>query len=234
VSDGLQNLSYSIRADDLICFDRNVKAESTQMIDEIMESMKTRGFVNYYGMQRFGTAAVSSHSVGLHLLKGEWKEACEAILSRRPGEHPDGDAARRAYWERNDLQEALKLMPRRNTAERAIWEFWARPNQEIGNYFGGLLAVSTSRVQDEACPGLMCVPVQIPRNLRLIYVHAYQSYVWNLIVSERIRMNPTGPIVGDLVFAEEKTVEALGDDGESQLNGDFVCADADGFSLPRL
>jgi tRNA(Glu) U13 pseudouridine synthase TruD len=128
----------------LVRFDRNVKAESTQMIDEIMESMKTRGFVNYYGMQRFGTAAVSSHSVGLHLLKGEWKEACEAILSRRPGEHPDGDAARRAYWERNDLQEALKLMPRRNTAERAIWEFWARPNQEIGNYFGGLLAVSTS------------------------------------------------------------------------------------------
>ena len=29
-------------------------------------------------------------------------------------------------------------------------------------------------------------------------------------------MNPTGPIVGDLVFAEEKTLEALGEDGESQ------------------
>ena len=29
-------------------------------------------------------------------------------------------------------------------------------------------------------------------------------------------MNPTGPIVGDLVFAEEKTLEALGEDGESR------------------
>jgi tRNA(Glu) U13 pseudouridine synthase TruD len=56
---------------------------------------------------------------------------------------------------------------------------------------------------------------QIPRNLRLIYVHAYQSYVWNWIVSERIKMNPTSPIVGDLVFAEEKSLEGEGQDGES-------------------
>jgi tRNA pseudouridine13 synthase len=187
------------------------------MIDNILESMKSRGFINYYGMQRFGTASVSTHSVGLALLKGEWKEACEMLLSRRPGEHPDCDAARRAWWERGDLEEALKLMPRRNTAERAIWEFWARPNQEAGNHYGGLLNVSPSR------PGLpsthyahfIVATSQIPRNLRLIYVHAYQSYVWNLIVSERIKMNPTSPIVGDLVFAEEKSLEGEGQDGES-------------------
>ena len=121
---------------------RNVKAESPELIDNIMESMKSRGFINYYGMQRFGTASVSTHSVGLALLKGQWKEACEMLLSRRPGEHPDCEEARKAWWERGDPAEALKLMPRRNTAERAIWEFWARPNQEAGNHFGGLLNVS--------------------------------------------------------------------------------------------
>ena len=34
-----------------------------------------------------------------------------------------------------------------------------------------------------------------------MYVHAYQSYVWNCIVSRRIRENPTQPIVGDLVIS---------------------------------
>lgn len=116
------------------------------MIDNIMGSMKTRGFINYYGMQRFGTASVSTHSVGLALLKGQWKEACDMLLSCRPGEHQDSDEARRAWWERGDLAEALALMPRRNTAERAIWEFWARPNQEAGNHFGALLNVSSTPV----------------------------------------------------------------------------------------
>ena len=35
-----------------------------------------------------------------------------------------------------------------------------------------------------------------------MYVHAYQSYLWNLVVSERIKLSAVEPLVGDLVFAE--------------------------------
>ena len=31
-------------------------------------------------------------------------------------------------------------------------------------------------------------------------MHAYQSYIWNLIVSERIKMSSTEPLEGDLIF----------------------------------
>jgi len=45
------------------------------------------------------------------------------------------------------------------------------------------------------------VDVQIPKNLRMMYVHAYQSYVWNKAVSARIELFGSRKVVeGDLVL----------------------------------
>lgn len=49
----------------------------------------------------------------------------------------------------------------------------------------------------------------VPRNIRLMYVHAYQSFVWNHIVSRRIKQFGTDVIVGDLVYKEENYKENI-------------------------
>ena len=52
-----------------------------------------------------------------------------------------------------------------------------------------------------------------------MYIHAYQSYVWNAIVSERIKVYGAGsPIVGDLVYEEppKKTQEEAVNQEESE------------------
>lgn len=47
----------------------------------------------------------------------------------------------------------------------------------------------------------------IPKNLRMMYVHAYQSYLWNSVTSERIKLYGCDkPIVGDLVLADKDSV----------------------------
>jgi tRNA(Glu) U13 pseudouridine synthase TruD len=48
-----------------------------------LRHLKENGFINYYGMQRFGTGSISTHTVGQHILKADWKEAINLILKPR-------------------------------------------------------------------------------------------------------------------------------------------------------
>ncbi|KAK4685164.1 tRNA pseudouridine13 synthase, partial [Tremellales sp. Uapishka_1] len=198
---------------------RNVEAENEEDIDVIMASLRDHGFINFYGvfptvgsglfsdaedspgMQRFGTSSVPTHVTGLLLLQGKWAEAVESILSLREGEHPDCLRARLAWLEDGDYLKALEIMPRRCVAERCIWEYYKKggdPKDKLGTMG------------------------QIPRNMRTIYVHAYQSYLWNLVVSARIKLSATEPMVGDLVFATpdaediDPAVETVGAKGDTK------------------
>jgi tRNA pseudouridine13 synthase len=95
-------------------------------------------------MQRFGTASVPTHSIGLALLKSDWHKAVSLILQMRPGEHPDVAAARNAWLVDRDLDKALELMPRRVVAERCILESYKKQGGETRNAMGALSTVVIS------------------------------------------------------------------------------------------
>ena len=161
--------------------------------EESLNSMKENGFINYYGLQRFGNCStVPTYSVGIQLLKGNFKEACNLILEEREGEPQFMADMRKTWKETKDAKKALdKLYSSNNTMEAKVLRGLA---ENKSDYVGAL--------------------EKIPRNMRMLYTHAYQSYLWNQIVSKRVIMFGFRVVQGDLVYREnvEATAEVLVED----------------------
>lgn len=65
---------------DFLTVYRNVQGSDKQ-IDAGLKSLKMNGFINYFGLQRFGTnIAVPTHVVGKALLLGDWQRVCSPYL----------------------------------------------------------------------------------------------------------------------------------------------------------
>lgn len=198
-----------------------MRADSDSTIERALSSVKDCGFINYYGsfpsfawahplyflgMQRFGTASVPTHAIGLAILRSEWQQAVSLLLQTRYGEHPEVEAARNAWLVDGDLDRAIALMPRRVVAERCILESYKKMGGDTRNAMGALSTVGRSR----AVQLQLTYRSKIPRNLRLMYIHAYQSYVWNAIVSDRIHtFGSDKPIVGDIILENDPVVDGV-------------------------
>ena len=50
-------------------------------IENCINSIKEKGFINYFGMQRFGVSTIPTHKIGINVIKKQWKEAIVNILN---------------------------------------------------------------------------------------------------------------------------------------------------------
>uniref|UniRef100_A0A383W6L3 TRUD domain-containing protein n=1 Tax=Tetradesmus obliquus TaxID=3088 RepID=A0A383W6L3_TETOB len=158
---------------------RDVSSSDEQHIAATVSELRSKGFLNYFGLQRFGIGAVPTHRVGAALLRGEWQGAVRLVMQGGPGERREYRQARALYMEQGDIQGALKVLPTSLVAERAVLQGLARH---------GSTAYLT------ALQG-------IPRTLRSMYMHAWQSWLWNRAASERFRRyGAEQAVAGDLVL----------------------------------
>ncbi|KAA8536976.1 hypothetical protein F0562_029454 [Nyssa sinensis] len=166
---------------------RGVVADSEDSIKASADSFGRNGFINYFGLQRFGTGSVPTHLIGASLLRGEWKTAVSMILDPREGEKDALRKVREYYKESDDIEGTLRQLPRHLVADRAILQCLKKCP---GNYLQALKA--------------------IPRTLRMMYVHSYQSYLWNHAASMRVQEYGIDQVVlGDLVYCKAECTERI-------------------------
>jgi tRNA pseudouridine13 synthase len=162
----------------------------------------TVGVPNFFGQQRFGSRRPITHEVGLALARGEWREAVLAYVGSPFESEPEATQAARAFVEEQagspdpDWAGALDRMPGALGYERSM----LHRLQDAGAD-----AESSPEVWREALE-------RVPSNLQRLFVHAAQSYAYNLMLSERLRRGLPfdRPVAGDVVcFADRDAPEGL-------------------------
>jgi len=123
------------------------------------------GIPNFFGHQRFGTIRPITHLVGKAIVKGDFEEAAMLFLAQPSAhEHPASRAARRELQLKQDFKHAMRNFPKQLRFERLMLSrLVEKPDDFVGAFR------------------------RLPIKLQALFVQAYQSYLFNRFLSERIR-----------------------------------------------
>ncbi len=162
------------------------------------------GFLNYFGEQRFGGG--NTHLVGREIIKGNLEKAIKYVLTF--SEVRNKKAAKfRNFAQKNwkKWKNILAKTPKFLGLEKSVLNLLVR----YPNDFAGALRT-------------------LPKPIRRMYVHAYQSWIWNQVLEKaKVKTNKRLPIPG---FKTKLGKDKFSDNIKKILKKDkikledFVCA----------
>ncbi|KAI1658215.1 pseudouridine synthase [Daldinia decipiens] len=227
----LKNCYFSDTQD--LTFEQKLEVADTT-IKTALEQVTRNGFINYYGTQRFGTHKIGTQEIGMKILNRDFEGAIQALLSFDPAlldisdpssvesiRREDTYRARACsiFSETGKSQDALKCLPRRCHVESALMRHL---DKQPRDFLGALLSIG--------------------RGMRTMYVHAYQSLVWNFVASRRWEQFGLQVVKGDLVLigseASTSSEDRQNGNGEEDMihlmDGGYFAEDARGLKVHAL
>ncbi|MFA5357320.1 MAG: tRNA pseudouridine(13) synthase TruD [archaeon] len=138
--------------------------EIKKIISEFAEQAK-EGLPNFFGNQRFGGKREITHRVGKLLLAEKFEEAVMLYLTETYSEEKEElRNARINLANTNNFSDALKQFPFLDArSEIAMLNHLVNNPKDFAGAFG-----------------------KLPKKIRYLFVHAYQSHIFNKIIEERL------------------------------------------------
>lgn len=202
-----------------------------ESINNAMNAIKENGFINYFGLQRFGTRTIQTHEVGLAILQGQWEKAVDLILSYRFDDnmHPPiikeldrpeslnsgdcnssappasegrnkSDSSKRYHNDASQHNSFIDLWKSKLDAEIVFKKY---PHFRYSNEGTIMKFLSKS---EESSRDYMNALISLPRSTRSMYVHSYQSLIWNKAVTYRLKKHGFKVIPGDLILCPSSNI----------------------------
>jgi len=135
-----------------------------QLLQPITDS---QGFPNFFGIQRFGITRPITHLVGKYIFQANFEQAVLTYLTYlSETEHENAYNARKELLLTKDYKKAFHEFPNTLGFEKILLQHLT---QHPDDYIGAL--------------------EKLPKNLLTMFIYAYQSYVFNRILSTRIKEN---------------------------------------------
>jgi len=160
-------------------FTVTIRGARTERLAECLREVG-EGLPAYYGYQRFGLRRPNSHLVGRYIIMGMLEDAIMELVAHPYPMEPPIVRRARELAQSGRFAEALEALPRspRYVPERLVLRSLV---EYPGDYVRALR--------------------RLPRELLLLYIEAYQSYLFNRFLSERIRrgLSLTKALPGDRV-----------------------------------
>ncbi|KAM8820116.1 pseudouridylate synthase PUS7L [Eudromia elegans] len=179
----LKGNHFDIIVRDLKHHSHDTSVDLKERISEALEKVEAKGFVNYYGPQRFGQGQnVQTDQIGLALLNEKMVEALRLFFIPEDNDDPV-NKAKRYFIQTEDAKGTLTMLPEFKVREKMM-----------------LRALNRYGVNHEGCTKGW---LSIPHSMRIFYVHAYCSKIWNEAASYRLRTYGSKVVEGDLVVSEE-------------------------------
>jgi tRNA pseudouridine13 synthase len=164
--------------------DKKTDLKNVHKTSSFME--KQGGFPNFYGIQRFGVIRPITHIVGKYIVKSDFEKAAMTYIANPiKGEDEESYDLRANLQKTKDFSEALKTYPNNLNYEKAILNKLIIEPKDF---------VSALK--------------ELPKNLLTMFIYAYQSYLFNKILSERIKKKiPINEaIIGDIILPIRKGI----------------------------
>jgi tRNA pseudouridine13 synthase len=160
---------------------------SVEQLHPLIEKIQRYGgFPNFYGIQRFGAVRSITHLVGKFIVSDDFENAVMTYVAHPiKGEHEETYTLRETLERTRDYARAFHAYPASLNFEKAILNKLIQDPTDF-----------TAALQE------------LPKNLLMMFVHAYQSVLFNKMLSERLRRGLPihQAIPGDLISPVRNSV----------------------------